>query len=229
VPAASSPLAPARGPWPCNRCQAPAQARGVAAAAAGKGFGAPSKASGGGSSKAPAKCPCGSGKSYAVSSLRLHGLTLPLQLDGGAAPFWLGAGPPASKPLPPQQCGAPCSGAALTPRPRPPPPPKACCGKHHGGEAAGSPEALLRARFSAYKMQLVDYLVATTHRENPEHTGDDKTYARAVARTARANTFLTLKARASPRRRGAGAGGTGPGLGGCGVRPGAPWAWVAGW
>jgi hypothetical protein len=40
----------------------------------------------------------------------------------------------------------------------------ACCGRLHAGAPAPDPEALLRARFSAYKLQLADYLVATTHR-----------------------------------------------------------------
>ncbi len=39
-----------------------------------------------------------------------------------------------------------------------------CCSRYHSGNAAApSPEALLRARFSAYAMQLVDYIVDTTH------------------------------------------------------------------
>jgi uncharacterized protein YchJ len=51
----------------------------------------------------------------------------------------------------------------------------------------------LRARFVAYKMGAIDYLIATTHRDNPERKGlDDKAYAKALTRTARANTFLSL-------------------------------------
>ncbi len=44
-------------------------------------------------------------------------------------------------------------------------------------------------------MQLVDYLVATTHPQNPEYTGDAKSYARAVKNTARMNSFISLQAR----------------------------------
>ncbi len=70
---------------------------------------------------------------------------------------------------------------------------ESCCGRYHSGaEPAPTPEALLRSRFTAYRMQLIDYLVATTHPKNPEHTGDEKTYKRSVQRTARANSFLSL-------------------------------------
>lgn len=37
-----------------------------------------------------------------------------------------------------------------------------CCGRWHSGTAAPSPEALMRSRYSAYSLGLVDYLVATT-------------------------------------------------------------------
>ncbi|WIA23711.1 hypothetical protein OEZ85_000398 [Tetradesmus obliquus] len=75
----------------------------------------------------------------------------------------------------------------------------ACCGRYHTGAAAApTPEAQLRARFSAYSMQLIDYLVATTHPENPEHTGDPLTYAKSVQRTARITEFLGLKVLGAP-------------------------------
>ncbi|MFC3609527.1 YchJ family protein [Stutzerimonas tarimensis] len=37
-----------------------------------------------------------------------------------------------------------------------------CCGRHHGGQPAPSAEALMRSRYSAYVLGLVDYLKATT-------------------------------------------------------------------
>ncbi len=36
-----------------------------------------------------------------------------------------------------------------------------CCGVYHGGQPAGTPEALMRSRYSAYALGLSDYLVAT--------------------------------------------------------------------
>lgn len=70
----------------------------------------------------------------------------------------------------------------------------ACCAREHGGEPAASPERLLRSRFSAYALGLVDYLVATTHPRNPERAGmSDRAYAKSVKVTARMNNFLALK------------------------------------
>jgi SEC-C motif-containing protein len=37
-----------------------------------------------------------------------------------------------------------------------------CCGHYHQGAAAPSAEALMRSRYSAYVLGLIDYLVATT-------------------------------------------------------------------
>lgn len=37
-----------------------------------------------------------------------------------------------------------------------------CCGRWHAGEPAASPEALMRSRYSAYCLGLIDYLLATT-------------------------------------------------------------------
>lgn len=44
----------------------------------------------------------------------------------------------------------------------------ACCGLYHSGAAVPSlPEALMRSRYSACVLGLADYLMATTHRDNP--------------------------------------------------------------
>ena len=38
-----------------------------------------------------------------------------------------------------------------------------CCQPYHAGEAAPTPEALMRSRYSAYVLGLLDYLLATWH------------------------------------------------------------------
>ncbi|WP_445157781.1 YchJ family protein [Halomonas sp. E14] len=38
-----------------------------------------------------------------------------------------------------------------------------CCGRFHAGEAAPTPEALMRSRYSAFALGLDDYLLATWH------------------------------------------------------------------
>jgi SEC-C motif-containing protein len=39
----------------------------------------------------------------------------------------------------------------------------ACCGRWHAGEAAPTAEALMRSRYSAYVLELEDYVLATWH------------------------------------------------------------------
>ncbi|WP_019915644.1 YchJ family protein [Methyloversatilis discipulorum] len=39
----------------------------------------------------------------------------------------------------------------------------ACCARFHAGEAAPTPEALMRSRYSAFVLDLRDYLLATWH------------------------------------------------------------------
>jgi SEC-C motif-containing protein len=38
-----------------------------------------------------------------------------------------------------------------------------CCGRFHAGEAANTAQKLMRSRYSAYMLQLEDYLLATWH------------------------------------------------------------------
>ncbi|MCG6657555.1 YchJ family protein [Halomonas campisalis] len=38
-----------------------------------------------------------------------------------------------------------------------------CCGRYHAGEPAPTPEALMRSRYSAFVLDLPDYLLATWH------------------------------------------------------------------
>ncbi|MBF7730586.1 YchJ family protein [Pseudomonas sp. N040] len=37
-----------------------------------------------------------------------------------------------------------------------------CCGRWHAGAPAPTPEALMRSRYSAYALGMIDYLIATT-------------------------------------------------------------------
>ena len=39
----------------------------------------------------------------------------------------------------------------------------ACCGRYHSGEPAPTPEALMRSRYSAFALNLCDYLLDTWH------------------------------------------------------------------
>ncbi|KAG2423729.1 hypothetical protein HXX76_015118 [Chlamydomonas incerta] len=63
---------------------------------------------------------------------------------------------------------------------------EACCAPlHDGATRAGSPEALLRSRYSAYAAKNPDYIADTTHPESPEYTGSRTSYIRDVKNTMR--------------------------------------------
>ncbi len=48
-----------------------------------------------------------------------------------------------------------------------------CCGRFHAGEAAPTPEALMRSRYAAFVRQEIDYIVSTHHPESREHMDVD--------------------------------------------------------
>ena len=50
-----------------------------------------------------------------------------------------------------------------------------CCGPEHAGtRAAETPEALIRARYTAFRYRLPDYLISTTHPDGEEWQGEDQ-------------------------------------------------------
>ncbi len=50
---------------------------------------------------------------------------------------------------------------------------KKCCGMWHRGRPAPSPTALMRSRFSAYALGLVDYILQTTHADGAPGSRED--------------------------------------------------------
>ncbi|MDR5902264.1 YchJ family protein [Halomonas icarae] len=66
-------------------------------------------------------------------------------------------------------CACPCdSGKPLD----------ACCGRYHAGEPAPTPEALMRSRYSAFALNLTDYLLTSWHPDTRpvSLTADDTTH-----------------------------------------------------
>jgi SEC-C motif domain protein len=63
-----------------------------------------------------------------------------------------------------------------------------CCQPYHQGRAAENALALMRSRYSAYALGLVDYIIETTHPEHPESANDS---ANADARKAQILAFCT--------------------------------------
>ena len=52
-----------------------------------------------------------------------------------------------------------------------------CCGRWHNGEEPPTPEALMRARYTAFALGRTQFLMATTHPESPHFTADAISWA----------------------------------------------------
>ncbi len=44
-----------------------------------------------------------------------------------------------------------------------------CCEPYHKGKNAPTPHSLMRSRYSAYALALADYIIETTHPDNPDY------------------------------------------------------------
>jgi len=68
-----------------------------------------------------------------------------------------------------------------------------CCQPYHLNQAlAPTPEATMRSRYVAYALGLVDYLMATTHRDNPGFSKQAKLWRAELARYCLGLTCLGL-------------------------------------
>ena len=68
---------------------------------------------------------------------------------------------------------------------------KKCCRVFHGGRPA-EPARLMPARYCAYAVGNVDYLIATTHPEGPQWRDDEAAWRLELAAYCRATRFLGL-------------------------------------
>ena len=70
---------------------------------------------------------------------------------------------------------------------------KRCCRPFHGGEAAPTPEALMRSRYSAYALGLTDYVIDTTAPGGPRARHEDRrAWAEEIATFGRETRFVGL-------------------------------------
>lgn len=70
---------------------------------------------------------------------------------------------------------------------------KRCCGPFHGGAPPPTPEALMRSRYAAYALGLVDYVLDTTDATSPHANPDRGAWSRDVAAFASRTTFSGLE------------------------------------
>ncbi|MDD5359348.1 MAG: YchJ family metal-binding protein [Sulfurovaceae bacterium] len=58
---------------------------------------------------------------------------------------------------------------------------KKCCQAYHVGANPSNALALMRSRYSAFALRLVDYIIASTHPDNTEYTKDTKEWKKGIA------------------------------------------------
>lgn len=70
---------------------------------------------------------------------------------------------------------------------------KRCCGAYHRGRPAPTPEALMRSRYAAYALGLVDYILATTDPTGPQVRAPRDEWAREVLAFCAGTVFEGLE------------------------------------
>lgn len=68
-----------------------------------------------------------------------------------------------------------------------------CCSPYHRGKAAPTPLALMRSRYSAYALNLADYIQETTHRQSPHYREDREHWREEILTFCRQTQFVGLK------------------------------------
>lgn len=68
-----------------------------------------------------------------------------------------------------------------------------CCGSYHHGEPAESALKLMRSRYSAYVLDLPDYIIATTHPANKFYMENKFAWKRGLSRFSKNSHFQKLE------------------------------------
>lgn len=77
---------------------------------------------------------------------------------------------------------------------------KRCCGPFHGGAPAPTPQALMRSRYAAYALGLVEYVLDTTDPHGPQAQRDRVSWAADVGEFSRTTRFEGLELLGSGER-----------------------------
>lgn len=70
---------------------------------------------------------------------------------------------------------------------------KKCCRKYHKGALPATAEQLMRSRYSAYAFGLTDYIMKTTHPDNPDFTENHTQWTEEILHFCNVTDFLGLK------------------------------------
>lgn len=69
---------------------------------------------------------------------------------------------------------------------------KQCCQPYHKGILPATALLLMRSRYSAYALELADYIMKTTHPENPDYTDDTAGWRESILQFCRSTPFTGL-------------------------------------
>ncbi|MDM5272702.1 YchJ family metal-binding protein [Sulfurovum sp. zt1-1] len=70
---------------------------------------------------------------------------------------------------------------------------KKCCAIYHKGALAQDALSLMKSRYSAFATGDADYIIKTTHPENPDYTLDRKSWKNDIDLFSKHTEFLGLK------------------------------------
>ncbi len=70
---------------------------------------------------------------------------------------------------------------------------KDCCRPYHLGKLPENALLLMRSRYSAYALQLADYIIATTHPDNPQYSSNQKQWKEDILKFTNMTAFEGLK------------------------------------
>ena len=73
---------------------------------------------------------------------------------------------------------------------------KRCCLPYHRGRQATAPQTLMRARYAAYALGLVDFVMSTTDREGPMWQSDGTRWRDEISTFAQSTQFSGLSIKA---------------------------------
>lgn len=68
-----------------------------------------------------------------------------------------------------------------------------CCMPYHHGQIPKDPVALMRSRYSAYALHMVDYIINTTHPDNQDYNSNKALWKKEILIFSKTTTFSGLK------------------------------------
>ena len=70
---------------------------------------------------------------------------------------------------------------------------KTCCQPLHLGKTASNAEELMRSRYAAYALNLPDYIIKTTHPDNPAYLSDHQKWTSELLTFSETTQFTGLE------------------------------------